>query len=66
MSTRAASGLFPFQPLPPPKVGHSQIANAIVDALRRGIEEAWVGDVAQDFRERLHQNPKALEREVGQ
>ena len=55
-----------FQPLPPPKVAHGQIANAVVDALRRGIEEAWVGDVAQDFRERLQQNPKALEREVGQ
>lgn len=54
-----------FQPLPPPKVAHSQIANAIVDALRRGLEEVWVGDVAQDFRERAALNPKALEREVG-
>lgn len=55
-----------FQPLPPPKVAHGQIANAIVDALRRGLEEVWVGDVAQDFRERLEMNAKALEREVGQ
>ena len=55
-----------FQPLPPPKVAHSQIAKAIVDALKRGLEETWVGDVAQDFRARLQQNPKALEREVGQ
>ena len=55
-----------FQPLPPPKVAHSQVAKAIVDALKRGLEETWIGDVAQDFRARLQQNPKALEREVGQ
>ncbi len=55
-----------FQPLPPPKVSHSQIAAAIVDALKRGIEDVWIGDVAQDFRRRLLQNAKALEREVGQ
>lgn len=55
-----------FQPLPPPKVAHSQIAKAIVDALVKGVEETWVGDIAQDFRARLEQNPKALEREVGQ
>jgi NAD(P)-dependent dehydrogenase (short-subunit alcohol dehydrogenase family)/uncharacterized OB-fold protein len=55
-----------FQPLPPPKVGHGQIASAIVDALRRGLEEVYVGDVAQDIRDRLEQNPKALEREIGQ
>ncbi|MCA0425630.1 MAG: SDR family NAD(P)-dependent oxidoreductase, partial [Proteobacteria bacterium] len=55
-----------FQPLPPPKVSHGQIAKAVVDALRGGVEEAWVGDIAQDFRARLQQNPKALEREIGQ
>lgn len=55
-----------FQPLPPPKVAHSQIANAVVNALRNGLEDVWVGDVAQDFKARLAANPKALEREIGQ
>lgn len=55
-----------FQPLPPPKVGHGQIASAVVDALRRGLEEVYVGDIAQDVRDRLELNPKALERELGQ
>ena len=55
-----------FQALPPPKVAPAQIGNAIVDALRRGIEDAYVGDVAEDFRARLQLNPKALERELGQ
>lgn len=55
-----------FQPLPPPKVSHAQIAAAVVDALKRGLEDVWVGDVAQDFRQRWLRNAKALEREVGQ
>lgn len=55
-----------FQPLPPPKVAAGQIASAVVDALRRGLEDVYVGDVAQDFRARLDLNPKALERELGQ
>jgi hypothetical protein len=37
-----------------------------VDALRKGIEDSYVGDVAQDFRTRLEVQPKALERELGQ
>lgn len=55
-----------FQTLPPPKVGADQIARAIVDALRRGLEDVYVGDVAQDLRARLDLNPKAVERELGQ
>jgi NAD(P)-dependent dehydrogenase (short-subunit alcohol dehydrogenase family)/uncharacterized OB-fold protein len=54
-----------FQTLPPPKVSFDQIARATVDALRRGLEDVYVGDVAQDFRARLDDNPKALERELG-
>ena len=30
-----------------------------------GIEDVYVGDVAQDVRARLAVNPKALERELG-
>jgi NAD(P)-dependent dehydrogenase (short-subunit alcohol dehydrogenase family)/uncharacterized OB-fold protein len=54
-----------FQPIQPPKVAPSQIANAMIDALRRGLEDVYVGDIAQDVRARLAANPKALERELG-
>jgi NAD(P)-dependent dehydrogenase (short-subunit alcohol dehydrogenase family)/uncharacterized OB-fold protein len=54
-----------FQTVPPPKVAPTQLAEAIVDGLRRGLEEIYVGDVAKDIRDRLAANPKALEREIG-
>lgn len=54
-----------FQTVPPPKVAPSALAKATVDALRKGIEDVYVGDVAQDIRARLAVNPKALERELG-
>jgi NAD(P)-dependent dehydrogenase (short-subunit alcohol dehydrogenase family)/uncharacterized OB-fold protein len=53
-----------FQTVPPPKVAPSALAKAAVDALRRGLEDVFVGDVAQDIRERVLANPKALEREL--
>jgi NAD(P)-dependent dehydrogenase (short-subunit alcohol dehydrogenase family)/uncharacterized OB-fold protein len=53
-----------FQPLPPPKVAPRALANAVVDALKRGLEDVFVGDVAEDIRARLAVNPKALEREM--
>lgn len=54
-----------FQTIPPPKVAPDALAKATVDALRRGLEDVYVGDVAQDIRARLEINPKALERELG-
>lgn len=54
-----------YQALPPPKVAPNQLADAIVDGLRRGLEEIYVGDVAKDIRQRFAANPKALERENG-
>jgi NAD(P)-dependent dehydrogenase (short-subunit alcohol dehydrogenase family)/uncharacterized OB-fold protein len=54
-----------FQTVPPPKVAPTQIAKAIVEALKGGVEDVYVGDVAKDFRARLDKNPKALERELG-
>jgi short-subunit dehydrogenase len=54
-----------FQTVPPPKVAPSHVASAVVDALKRGTEDVYVGDVAEDFRARLAVNPKALERELG-
>ncbi len=54
-----------FQTVPPPKLAPSLLAKAVVQALRQGLEDAFVGDIAQDIRERLAANPKALERELG-
>ncbi|NVN85504.1 MAG: SDR family NAD(P)-dependent oxidoreductase [Rhodopseudomonas sp.] len=53
-----------FQSVPPPKVTPAAIAKATIDALTRGLEDVFVGDVAEDVRERLAANPKALEREL--
>ncbi|HEX6001524.1 MAG TPA: SDR family oxidoreductase [Hyphomicrobiaceae bacterium] len=53
-----------FQTVPPPKVAPAALARAVVDALRNGLEDVFVGDVAEDVRARLAVDPKALEREL--
>lgn len=55
-----------FQTVPPPKVAPRTLADAIVDGLKRGLEDIYVGDVAKDVEARLFDNPKAVEREAGQ
>jgi NAD(P)-dependent dehydrogenase (short-subunit alcohol dehydrogenase family)/uncharacterized OB-fold protein len=55
-----------FQSVPPPKLALAALAAATIDALRKGIEDCYVGDIAQDIRARLDVQPKALERELGQ
>jgi NAD(P)-dependent dehydrogenase (short-subunit alcohol dehydrogenase family)/uncharacterized OB-fold protein len=55
-----------FQTVPPPKVTPAALAKAVVAALRSGVEDVFVGEVAQDIRARLAVNPKALERELGE
>ena len=52
------------QPLPPPKVMPATLANAIVQALRRGVEHIAVGDVAQDVLARFQDSPATLAREL--
>ena len=52
------------QNMPPPKVSASQLAAAIVKALRDGVEDIYPGDVAQEWLERWRDNPKVLEREI--
>ncbi|OUL98916.1 SDR family NAD(P)-dependent oxidoreductase [Variovorax sp. JS1663] len=49
---------------PPPKLAPSALANAIVKALRDGVEDVYPGDVAQEWLERWRDNPKVLEREL--
>src|SRR5262245_42950874 len=53
-----------FQTVPPPKVTPAALANAVVRALKQGVEDVYVGDIAEDIRARLAVNPKALEREM--
>ncbi len=53
-----------FQTVPPPKVTPAALANAVIRALKQGVEDVFVGDVAEDVRARLAVNPKALEREM--
>jgi len=48
----------------PPKLAPAALAAAIVEALRRGVEDVYPGEVARDVLERLLDNPKALEREL--
>ena len=55
-----------FQTVPPPKLAPPALAKAVVSALKQGLEDVFVGDIAQDIRERLAANPKALERELGE
>ncbi|VTU18734.1 putative oxidoreductase [Variovorax sp. SRS16] len=52
------------QHVPPPKVAPGALANAIVKALRDGVEDVYPGDVAQEWLERWRDNPKILEREL--
>jgi NAD(P)-dependent dehydrogenase (short-subunit alcohol dehydrogenase family)/uncharacterized OB-fold protein len=52
------------QLLPPPKVAPVALANAVVNALREGVEDVYPGDVAQEWLARWRDNPKALEREL--
>jgi short-subunit dehydrogenase len=52
------------QLVPPPKLAPAALANAIVRALRDGIEDIYPGDVAQDIVRRLRESQKAFEREL--
>lgn len=51
---------------PPPKLAPAAVAKAIVKGLQDGIEDLYVGDIAEEIRERLRDNHKAVERELGQ
>lgn len=54
-----------YQSLPPPKVATSTLATAIVRGLQEGLEDIYVGLVAEDLHQRLGVNAKAVERELG-
>ena len=50
--------------LPPPKLTPDALANAVVGALKDGVEDVYPGDVAQEWLLRWRENPKILEREL--
>jgi NAD(P)-dependent dehydrogenase (short-subunit alcohol dehydrogenase family) len=52
------------QAIPPPKVTPAALAAAVVRALRDGIEDVAVGEVAQDLLTRWKENPTTLAREL--
>jgi len=52
------------QQMPPPKLSAGALAQAMVRALRDGVEDVYPGDVAQEWLERWRDNPKVLEREL--
>lgn len=54
------------QMMPPPKLAPESVSRAIIGALKSGIEDVYPGDVAQDWLARFQDNPKILERELGQ
>jgi NAD(P)-dependent dehydrogenase (short-subunit alcohol dehydrogenase family)/uncharacterized OB-fold protein len=54
------------QTVPAPKVAPSALAGAIIQALKDGVEDVYVGDIARDIFARWRDNPKALEREGAQ
>ena len=49
---------------PPPKLPPASVAQAIVKALRDGVEDVYPGDVAQEWLARWRDDPKVLEREL--
>ena len=51
---------------PPPKLAPAAVAKAIVQGLQGGLEDVYVGDIAEELRTRLRENHKAVERELGQ
>jgi NAD(P)-dependent dehydrogenase (short-subunit alcohol dehydrogenase family)/uncharacterized OB-fold protein len=50
----------------PPKLSPAAVAAALVEALKGSVEDVYPGDVAQDWLARHLDNPKALERELGE
>jgi NAD(P)-dependent dehydrogenase (short-subunit alcohol dehydrogenase family)/uncharacterized OB-fold protein len=50
----------------PPKLSPASLAAAVVGALKGSVEDVYPGDVAQDWVARHLDNPKVLEREVGE
>jgi NAD(P)-dependent dehydrogenase (short-subunit alcohol dehydrogenase family)/uncharacterized OB-fold protein len=53
-----------FNDVPQPKLVPRALARAVVEALERGQEDCYPGDVAQNFLRRWREDPKVLELEL--
>ncbi|WP_425053861.1 SDR family oxidoreductase [Psychromarinibacter sp. S121] len=51
-----------FAAAPPPKLPPQALAKAVVTALQQGLEDVYVGPEAEEFRDRMAKDPKAVER----
>lgn len=49
---------------PPPKMSPAAVARATIDAIREGVEDCYPGEMAQELRRKMLQDPKAVEREL--
>ncbi|MCC6006585.1 MAG: SDR family oxidoreductase, partial [Rhodobacteraceae bacterium] len=49
---------------PPPQLVPAQIARGVMEMLRAGTEETWIGDVARDIHARWRADPSLYEREA--
>ena len=49
----------------PPKMSTTAVARAVVEAIQDNIEDSYPGDMAQALREKLLEDPKAVERDLG-
>ena len=52
------------QMIPPPKVAPERLARDVVAALKDGVEDLYVGDVAKEYYSRFREDPKILEKEL--
>ena len=50
--------------LPPPKIAPAAVAKATVEAVLAGVEDAYVGAMAQDLKAKLDEDRKAVEKEL--
>ncbi len=53
------------QMIPPPKIAPERLARDVVAALKDGVEDLYPGDVAQEMYSRFREDPKILEKELG-
>lgn len=50
--------------LPPPKIAPAAVAKATVEAVLTGVEDSYVGAMAQDLKAKLDEDRKAVEKEL--
>lgn len=54
------------QQVPPPRIKAKKLARTTIEALQQGIENVFVGPVAEDLVRRFREDPMVLERELSQ